>query len=113
MKLNNLQIINIYNIIKNQYNHIDDIKTKWKVIGLFEEVFNVYQRFETEKNNIIQEYGKEDKETGQKSLDGNDKHFKELLMCETDVTPIMLDNIDDIGLSFEELMILKPIIVDK
>ena len=46
------------------------------------------------------------------TLDANDKHFKELLNCETEVKPILLSELNDIPLSIDELLILKPIIKD-
>ena len=112
MKLNNLQILNIYTVLNNRSEHLKDIKLRWKLAGLSEEIFGIKQRFELEKNNIIQEYGKEDKETKQMTLDANDKHFKELLNCETEVKPILLSELNDIPLSIDELLILKPIIKD-
>lgn len=110
MKLNNLQIINIYVILNSKCQQLDDIKLKWKLVGLSEQVFNIYQRFETEKNDIIQKYGKADEKTGQMTLSGNDKHYKELLKCETEISPIPLEDLQGVPLSLDELMILKPII---
>lgn len=112
MKLNNLQILNIYTVLNNRCEQLSDIKLRWKLAGLSEEIFGIKQRFEAEKNNIIQEYGKEDEKTKQMSLDVNDKHFKELLNCETEVHPILLSELNDIPLSIDELLILKPIIKD-
>lgn len=113
MKLNNLQITNIYTVLNNKCQQLDDIKLKWKLVGLSEEIFQIYQRFETEKNNIIQKYGKEDKETGQMTLNGNDKHFVDLLKCETEVSPVLLEDLQGVPLSLDELIILKPIIKEK
>ena len=113
MKLNNLQIVNIYAILNSKCQQLDDIKLKWKLVGLSEQVFNIYQRFETEKNDIVQKYGKEDEKTGQMVLNGNDKHYVDLLKCETEISPIPLEDLQGVPLSLDELMILKPIIKEK
>ena len=110
MRLNNLQVVNIYTILNSKCQNLDDIKLKWKLVGLSEQLFNIYHRFEKEKNELIQKYGKEDEKIGQMTLSGNDKHFKELLMCETEVSPILLSDLQGVPLSLDELMVLKPII---
>ena len=109
MKLNNLQILNIYSILKNKYEELNDIKAKWKLALLSEEIFKIKSRFDLEKNNIIEEYGVEN-DNEVKSLDVNDKHIQELLLCESEISPVSLEELGDFLFTMEELIVLKPII---
>lgn len=109
MKLNNLQVLNIYAILNTKYNQLDDIKLKWKLANLSEDLFKIKARFDNEKNQLIDKYGTENEEKI-KSLDVNDKHFKDLLMCETEISSILLDDLSDFLFTMDELIVLKPII---
>ena len=41
MKLNNLQILNIYTVLNNRCEQLSDIKLRWKLAGLSEEIFGL------------------------------------------------------------------------
>ena len=109
MKINNITMLNAYSVFNNKFNTTSDMEIKWKIMNIADEIFQIKQRFDNAQNIIVGEYGKED-ENGQKSLSVDDEHFQELLRYETDISPIYFDDIKDIGLSFEDMMMLKPIL---
>lgn len=112
MKINNAQMLNIWNIFDRKYNNSNDIKVKWKITEIANEIYELKKRYEASLNEIIMKYGKE-KEDGNKSLTYEDKHVKELLECESDVKEISFEDICQIGFTFDEIMILKPILKEQ
>lgn len=109
MKITNMQMLNIWSVFNNKYENADNIKTKWDITELAKEIYEIKSRFDNEKNAIIEKYGEDSKE-GYKTLSLDNEYIKELFMCEADVSPILLEDIDKLNLSFDEIMILKPII---
>lgn len=109
MKITNVQMLNIWAVFNNKYENAEDIKTKWNIMEISKSIYDIKSRFETEKNSIVEKYGEVNKE-GFKTLSLDDEHIKELFMCEAEVSPIPLEDLDKLHLSLEEMMILKPII---
>lgn len=109
MKVNNIEVLNIWTIFSNKYQKTDNITVKWKIMEVAKEIFDIKSRFDIEKDNVVNKYGVEN-ENNQKVLDVNDKHFQELLKCETSISPIPFKEISEIDFTLEEMMILKPII---
>ena len=111
MKINNIQVLNIWNILNNKFEKTDNIRIKWTITEIAKDIFDIKSRFDTEKDQIINKYGQEN-EDGCKSLPLNDEHIKELFMCESNVSPISLEEVTELNLTFDEIMVLKPILVE-
>lgn len=112
MKITNYQMISVWNIFNKKYNESNDIKVKWNITEISKEICDLKKRYEASLNEIIMKYGKE-KEDGNKSLTYEDKHVKELLECESDVKEMSFEDICQIGFTFDEIMILKPILKEQ
>ena len=110
MKINNIQVLNIWNIFNNKFEKTDNIRVKWTITEIAKDIFDIKSRFDTEKDQIINKYGQEN-EDGSKSLPLNDERIKELFMCESNVSPISLDELESLNLTLEEIMLLKPILI--
>lgn len=111
IKVNNIQVLNAWSILNYKYLNTEDIKLKWLIIELADELFQIKSRFDIEKENIIKKYGIEDNEKNQKVLDMKDKHFQDLLSCESEISPIPYEKLEILSLSLDEIMVLKPFIL--
>lgn len=112
MKINNAQMINMWNVFDRKYNETNDVKVKWNITEIASEIYELKRRYEAHLNEIIMEYG-EEKEDGNKSLTYEDKHVKELLNCESEVKEISFEDICKLSFTFDEIMILKPILKEQ
>lgn len=111
MKITNAQVLYIWNVFNNKFEKTKDIKIKWNITEIAKEIYDIKSRFDIQKDAIINEYGVES-EDGTKSLPLTDEHIKELFMCESNVSPISLEEITELNLTFDEIMVLKPILVE-
>lgn len=109
MKIKNKQMLSIYNVFFNKYNNTEDIKTKWDISEVAKQIYEIKNRFEVQKNEIIEKYGTENEE-GVKSISLSDPNISQLFECECDISPIPLEELQNLNLTFEEMMILKPVI---
>lgn len=112
-KINNIEVLNIWYILSQVYLGLgDNISLRWKLMSLSSEIFQIKSRFDLEKNKLVDLYGEVD-DDGQKILSQNDEHMRELLLCESDITPILLTEIQDFNFSLEIMMALKPMLANE
>lgn len=110
MTINNVQMLNIYEVLERLFNSTNDIKLKWKLSTskLTKEIYEIKSQFEQQKEFIIQEYGQE--KDGQKFITRDNIHFVELLKCESEVSTVNIDDLDGFNLTLEDMIILSVII---
>lgn len=109
MKITNVQMLNLWGIFNRKFEETNDIKIKWNITEIAKEIYDIKSRFDIQKDTIINEHGKEN-EDGTKSLPLSDEHLQELFACESNISPIPLEELDKLKFSFEEVMALKPIL---
>lgn len=113
IKINNIEVLNLWNVLSQIYLGLgDNISLRWKLMSLCNEIFQIKLRFDLEKDKLIDKYGKTNDE-GQKYLSQNDEHIKELLLCENNISPISLTDIQDFNFSLEIMMALKPMLANE
>ena len=109
MKVTNRQMLDIYHILVNKYNGTEDVQVKWDIMEMSNEIFVLHTRFESYKNEIVDKYGAEDGK-GNKTLSVQDPNIQDLFKCESEISPLPLSIVGRIGLTFDEMMVLKPYI---
>lgn len=108
-KITNIQMLNIWGVLDSKYKNTNDIKLKWFISDVAKDIYDIKFRFDAQKNAIIEEFGQVN-EDGLKALPLEDEHIQQLFSCESEVSPIPLEYLDKLNLSFEEMILLKPIV---
>lgn len=108
MKVNNIEVINIYKLLQSISTGIEDISLRWELANYCEPLINAVRLFEFEVQKI------KDKESS--DINKQSENYTKLLNCSTniDIDKLSLFDLELLHITeMSDLLILKPIVDSK